>query len=200
MSTTRLFRIMVCVAVTFLMPARALAGEPTKQIRQTTDNIIAILKDPALDTPDKAQERRRLIRKAAEERFDWREMARRSLARHWARRTPEEKKEFVNLFTDLLEHTYMKKIDSYSGEEVYYEGERIDDGYAVVEVTVVTSQDTEIPVVYRLKKENGDWLVYDVAIERVSLVNNYRVQFNSIILRSSYENLVERLRAKISQG
>jgi phospholipid transport system substrate-binding protein len=174
-----------------------MAGEPEEKIKQTTDKILSILTDPALKSPSKEGERRKLIRRAVDERFDWEEMARRSLATHWAKRTAEEKKEFVHLFADLLERVYMSKVEDYSGEKVRYEGERVDGDYAAVKVKIVTKKNRDILVAYRLKKEGGDWLVYDVSIEGVSLVNNYRTQFSSIISQSSYENLVKRLREKV---
>ena len=174
-----------------------MAGEPEEKIKQTTDKILSILTDPALKNPSKEEEKRKLIRSAVDERFDWEEMARRSLATHWAKRTAEEKKEFVHLYADLLERVYMSKVEDYSGEKVRYEGERVDGDYAVVRVKIVTKKNKDIPVEYRLKKEGSDWLVYDVSIEGVSLVNNYRIQFNSIISQSSYENLVKKLREKV---
>jgi phospholipid transport system substrate-binding protein len=174
-----------------------LAGEPTDQIKQTTDKILSIVTDPALKSPTKAQERRKLIRGAVDERFNWEEMARRSLARYWDQRTAEEKKEFVRLYSDLLERTYMDKVEGYSGEKIVYEGESGDDAYAVVKVKIATKKNTDIRVDYRLKKEINKWLIYDVSIEGVSLINNYRTQFNSIITQSSYENLVKKLRDKV---
>jgi phospholipid transport system substrate-binding protein len=177
----------------------ALGGEPTEKIRQTTDKILSILADPSLKKPSKVEERRSLIRKAVDERFDWEEMARRSLARHWAPRTDEEKKEFVRLFGELLERTYMSKVEGYSGEKVLYEGEKADAEYATVNVKIVTKKNVDIPVEYRLKKEGDDWLAYDISIEGVSLVNNYRTQFNSIISQSSYENLIKKLKEKVAQ-
>lgn len=175
------------------------AGEPTDQIKETTDKILSIVKDPSLKNPAKEKEKRRLIRKAVDERFDWEEMARRSLGRFWAQRTPEEKKEFVQLFSDLVERTYMSKVEDYSGEKVRYDGETTDGDYTAVKVTIVTQKSKDIPVQYRVHKEGDKWLVYDVSIEGVSLVNNYRTQFSSIMQQSSYENLVKRLKAKIAQ-
>jgi phospholipid transport system substrate-binding protein len=176
-----------------------LAGEPTDQVQQTTDKILSIVSDPALKAASKAEERRKRIRSAVDERFDWEEMARRSLARHWAQRTDEEKKEFIRLFGELLEQTYLDKVEGYSGEKVQYEGEAIDGDYAVVKVKIITKKNVDIPVEYRLKKKGNDWLVYDISIEGVSLVNNYRTQFNSILSGSSYGELVKRLKAKVTQ-
>jgi phospholipid transport system substrate-binding protein len=177
----------------------ALGGEPTEKIRQTTDKIFSLVADPSLQKPSKLEERRRLIRKAVDERFNWEEMARRSLARHWAQRTDEERKEFILLFGELLERTYMSKVEGYSGEKVLYEGEKVEEDYATVKVKIVTKKNVDIPVEYRLKNEGNDWLVYDISIEGVSLVNNYRTQFSSIITQSSYENLVKKLKEKVAQ-
>ena len=174
------------------------AGEPTQQIKQTTDKILAILSNPSLKGPAQAEERRKVIGQTVDERFDWEEMSRRSLARHWAERTPEEKKEFMGLFRDLLERTYLDKVDSYSGEDVRYEGDTIDGDYASVKVKIVTSKGKEIPVEYRVMKKQTQWLVYDITIEGVSLVNNYRSQFNSILSKSPYAELVKRLKDKTS--
>ena len=137
-----------------------------------------------------------MIRLAVDERFDWGEMAQRALARHWNQRTPEEKKEFTRLFGDLLEKTYLTKVEGYSGEKVQYEGESVDGNYAVVKIKIVTEKNVDIPIEYRLKKEAADWFVYDISIEGVSLVNNYRSQFNTIISQSSYGNLVKKLKEK----
>jgi len=175
----------------------ALAANPMEEIKQTTDKILSIVTNPALKAPLKTAEREKLIRQAVDERFNWEEMARRSLATHWAKRTPEEKKEFIRLYADLLERTYMKKVEDYSGEKVLYEGEIKEGDYATVKVKIVTKKNKDIPVEYRLMKNGDSWFIYDVSIEGVSLVNNYRTQFNSIISQSSYENLVKKLREKV---
>jgi phospholipid transport system substrate-binding protein len=196
MNLTYPFQVFVSFLLVLGITVPGLAGEPTEKIRQITDKILSIVSDPALKDPSKVKERRNLIRSAVDERFDWEEMARRSLARHWDQRTAEEKKEFVGLFADLLERTYMGKVEDYSGEKVRYEGETTEGDYAVVKIKIVTKKNKDILVDYRLKKRGNDWFVYDVSIEGVSLVNNYRTQFNSIILQSSYENLIKKLKEK----
>lgn len=175
------------------------AGEPTDQIRETTDKILSIVTDPALKDPARAEERRRLIRASADERFDWEEMARRSLARHWAERTDEEKRQFTSLFSDLLERTYMDKVEGYSGEKVVYGGESVEGDFAIVKVKILTAKEVEISVDYRLRRKEKGWLIYDLSVEGVSFVNNYRSQFNSIIMKSSYGELVKKLEAKLAQ-
>ncbi len=187
------FSLFLVVAIA----APVLAASPMDEIKQTTNKILSIVTNPAFKTPSKTEEREKLIRQAVDERFDWEEMARRSLAIHWAKRTPEERKQFVRLFGDLVERTYLKKVEGYSGEKVLYEGEIKEEDYATVRVKIVTKRGEDIPVEYRLKQERDDWFIYDVSIEGVSLVNNYRIQFHSIISQSSYENLVKRLREKV---
>jgi phospholipid transport system substrate-binding protein len=185
--------------LTFAIVVPVWAGAPVDAIKETTDKILAIITDPNLKDPAKAKERRSLIRKAVDERFDWKEMSRRSLARHWLKRTEEEKQAFVSLFGRLLERTYMDKVEDYSGEKVIYAGEVIDGEYGVVEVKIVTTKETEIPVIYKLREKEEDWLVYDISIEGVSLINNYRVQFNNMLARSSYEKLVKKLQEKVAE-
>jgi phospholipid transport system substrate-binding protein len=189
----------------FAVSTLSQAGEPTETIRKTADKIIAIVSDPELqpsgkdadDKKPKTKKMNRMIREVVDEQFDWEEFSRRTLARHWRDRTEEEKKEFIDLFGKLLERTYLDKVEGYSGEKVIYLDEKVDGNYAIVNVKIITQKEMEIPVKYRLKKKGNKWFVYDVIIEGVSLVNNYRTQFNSIILRYKYEGLVNRLRAKV---
>jgi phospholipid transport system substrate-binding protein len=184
----------------FGLAAPTQAGEPTEQMKLTIDQMIDILGNPDLQDPAKAEERRKLLRDTASERFDWQEMARRSLAKHWQQRTDEEKREFVPLFTDLLEQAYMNRIENYSGDKVSYDGEKVKGEYSLVKVRIYTSKQTNIPVVYRLRKKDSQWLIYDISIEGVSLVKNYRKQFDSVILSSSYEGLLEKLKEKAAKN
>jgi phospholipid transport system substrate-binding protein len=179
-----------------LLPARASAGEPTDMVKKTVDAVLDILKNKELKKPGKAAERRAEIRKTVSQRFDFAEMAKRSLAQNWRKRTPGERKEFVQLFTDLLENAYINKIEKYQDEKIYYTGEKVEGTYATVKTNVQTSKGTETPIEYRLMREGNQWMAYDVLIEGVSLVNNYRNQFNSIIRSDSYDALVKRLKEK----
>jgi phospholipid transport system substrate-binding protein len=196
------FRSPVVLVATFLAAMvlgaalPAWAGGPTDRMKETTDKIIAIVSDPALKGPDKAEAKKSSIRDVVDDLIDWEEMSRRSLGIHWQKRTDEEKKEFVRLFSQLIEKTYRDKVEDYSGERVNYVGERIDGDYAEVESRIVTSKNTEIPVNYKMSRKQGKWWVYDIVIEGVSFVNNYRTQFNSILASSSYPGLVKQLKAK----
>jgi len=174
------------------------AGVPTDQIRDTTDKIIAIVSDPELKGTQNAPERNSKVRQAVDERFDWEAISRRALARHWKKRTAEEKEKFIILFGQLLERTYLDKVSDYSGQKVSYVGERVEGKYAVVSVKILTTKNEEVSVDYRVRRRGEDWYVYDVSIEGVSLVNNYRVQFNNIIMKSSFEGLLRRLEAKVA--
>ncbi len=186
--------------IVLLLVAVACAGEPTALVKQTTDKVIDILKNKELKKPGKTAERRAAIRKTISERFDFEEMARRSLARYWNQRTPDEKKEFVALYSDLLERTYIRKIEAYTDQQISY-GDETDEGdYATVKTKIITKKDSDIPIEYRLQKKNGGWSVYDVVIEGVSLVNNYRNQFNQIMHSGSYETLVKKLKNKQEEG
>jgi phospholipid transport system substrate-binding protein len=193
------FLWLVVVLVLASLPLSASAGVPTEQLKGTTDKIISILTDPELKGPSHAEKRRGLIRKTADERFDWDEMSRRSLGYHWAKLDEEQRKTFVNLFSQLLERTYMEKVEDYSGEKVSYVGETIDGDYATVEIKVLTTKNVDISVINKMKKDGEEWMIYDVSIEGVSLVNNYRTQFNSILSKSSFSELLAKLREKVSE-
>jgi phospholipid transport system substrate-binding protein len=195
MTSLRIWLI-VAVALTLALAAPALAGAPTDQLRSQVDRVIKTLEDPQLKQEAKALERRKTVRSIADEIFDFGETAKRSLGRHWQARTPSEREEFVQLFSDLLERSYISKIELFNGERVTYVGETIDGDIATVRTRLVTKQATEIPVEYRMLKRGERWLVYDVIIEGVSLIANYRTQFNKIIQTSSYQDLVKKMKGK----
>jgi len=126
-------------------------------------------------------------------------MAKRSLGPNWRERTPEERDRFVALFRELLENSYLGKIESYQGEEIRYGKETVDGPYAEVKTLVVTSKGQEIPVDYRMLEDDGRYRIYDVVVEGISLVGNYRSQFNSILQKSSFGELIDKLRATIKE-
>ncbi|HEY7365281.1 MAG TPA: ABC transporter substrate-binding protein [Methylomirabilota bacterium] len=189
-------RLVLALALAVALAPPALAGAPTEQLRLQVDRVIKTLEDPQLKQESKTVERRRSVRRIANEIFDFGETAKRSLGRHWGARTPAEREEFVQLFADLLERSYISKIELFNGERVTYIGETIDGDIATVRTRLVTKQATEIPVDYRMLKRDERWLVYDVIIEGVSLVANYRTQFNKIIQTSSYPDLIKKMKGK----
>jgi phospholipid transport system substrate-binding protein len=172
------------------------AGQATDQLKQTVDQVLAILNDPTLKGTTKAQERRQQLKEIISSRFDFSEMARRSLGPHWQKRSPEERKEFVQLFTGLLEDAYLDNIESYNGEKVRFVNEREDEDFAEVNTKIINNKGKEIAVDYQLRNVRGDWKVFDVVIEDISLVNNYRAQFNRVLARSSYAELIEIMKQK----
>jgi phospholipid transport system substrate-binding protein len=175
----------------------AAAGEPLEKVRQTVDTVLTIVNNKALQP----QERRTQIRQAVLQRFGFDEMAQRSMGQHWRTLTPQQRQEFVELFTDLLERSYMARIESYQTgpQGVRYPKEDLDGDRAVVHTEIMSARDLPIMVDYNLLHKDGDWKVYDIVIEGVSLVNNYRIQFNTIILKDSYAGLVKQMRTKLTQ-
>jgi phospholipid transport system substrate-binding protein len=186
--------------VAWLLVASAVAApaaSPREVVQDAVGRVVAALQraDMESDPAPRARNVHRIeIRRVATELFDFDEISRRALSRHWTGRTPEEQAEFVRLFTDLLERSYIGRIESYSGETILYLGETVDGPYATVRSKVVTNRRGETPLDYRLHLRDGRWKVYDVLIDHVSFVATYRSEFARIIQKESYAALVERLR------
>lgn len=179
------------------LPLFVQAGDPSDQIKQTTEKVLAIVQSPDLKGADKEDERQKQMKAAIDERFDWSSMARSAIGKHWRDLTGEQRSEFSGLFGELIEKTYLTQVEGYSGEKIVYKGDKVDGVYGVVEVTIVTLRGTDIPVSYRVLKKGASWFVYDVNIEGVSLVNNYRSQIGSILDSSTYSDLIGKIKAKI---
>lgn len=192
---SRAAALALCVGLVLGGPAPARAGVPTDQLRTGVDQMLRVLEDPTLKAEAKAKERRAAIRREAEVIFDFAETAKRALGPHWQRLADTDRREFVGLFADLLERAYISKIERYSGEKITYAGDAVEGGLATVRTRFLTKQGSEIPVDYRMLRRAERWLVYDVSVEGVSLVANYRTQFQKIIQTSSYQELVRRMKA-----
>ena len=175
---------------TTIRPAHA--GAPTEQIQSAVEKATTILKDPKLQPEAKRKE----LREAVYPKFDFAEMARRSLGSHWQRRSPEEQRDFVKVFTELIENSYMSTLESYQGEKVVIGTEKQDKEFAEVDTKIFTKKGEEFSVNYRMRQSGSDWKVYDVVIENISLVNNYRSQFNRVIAQSSFEELFRKMKDK----
>lgn len=188
----RVFLAMMWVGLT-VVPGYA--GAPTDSMKTTIEEVLRIIREKELKQPGKAEERRQQLEKVVGARFDYQEMSRRALGASWNTLSDQEKQEFVGLFQTLLTNSYAEKIESYSGEGVQYLNERTENGYAEVRTKVLSGK-TEIPLDYRLINKAEDWRVYDVVVDGVSLVNNYRGQFTKILRASSYSDLVDQLRKK----
>ena len=192
---------MARVVVTFLIVAglgvgAAQAMMPTETVqKQVTQALEAVTTSPS-GHPDGAK-RQQETRRVADSLFDFTEMSRRALGRHWTDRSPAEREEFVRLFTEVMARSYLGKIDRYAGESITYVGERVEGNLAAVESRVVTAKKSEVALEYRLHRVGEDrWLVYDVMVDHVSLVGTYRSQFNRIIQTGSFGDLLKRLREK----
>ena len=192
----RLTTLIAVVVMLLGLAIRAWAGAPTDQLRTTIDDVLRILHDPVLAAPAQAAERQKALRRAIEERFAFRETARRALGVYWRHRSPGERRRFTDLFTRLLERSYIARIEDYRGQ-VTYLGESVAGDYATVHTSITTSRGTSIPIDYELRRQGDRWLVYDVQVEQVSLIDNYRSQFRDIIATSSYHALVKRIEAKL---
>ncbi len=176
------------------------AATAQEQLKGAIERVVSTLDDPTMKGEGKAAERRAAVRKIANDIFDFAEIARRSLGRYWQPLTEPQRSEFVGLFGDLLERSYISKIETYGGEKIVYNGERVDGDLAVVSTKIITKNGTEVPIDYRLFRRGDSWKVYDVNIEGISLVSNYRTQFNKIIQTSGYNSLVDRMKAKQTEG
>ncbi|MFZ5453616.1 MAG: MlaC/ttg2D family ABC transporter substrate-binding protein [Thermodesulfobacteriota bacterium] len=192
--------LVLCLTLNLALAVSGVRAEgPTEAIKSVVDSVINILNDPSLKAPAMKQQRRHRVKQAVDRRFDYEEMARRSLGRSWRSLSASQRREFVRLFGELLEASYSDKIMNYSGEKVQYD-KALMDGPDYAEVrTVLLRKNDRIPMSYRLILKPQGWMVYDVVIEGVSMVGNYRSQFSQVIRESSYKELVRRLRAKINE-
>jgi phospholipid transport system substrate-binding protein len=188
----------LALAVLCALPGRAAAGGATDTLRPAIDQVLRILDDPALKGPARTPERRAALRGTVEGMIDFPEAARRALALHWRNRTEAERAEFVALFKDLVTYSYILKVEPYAGEAVVFVGESEHDGVTTV-LTRIQSRQGPIPVDYHMHEHAGRWLVYDVLVEGVSLVGNYRAQFNTIIQTASYAELIRRMKVRLTE-
>jgi phospholipid transport system substrate-binding protein len=179
------------------------AETPTEAVRATLTEVFHILEDPRLKDSSQQAHRRHLLEETIARRFDYREMSKRALASHWSRLTDAQRAEFVDVFKSFLSDRYAGKIEGYSGEKIQYLGERLEGQYAEVRTKIVSSK-VEYPMDYRLTNKAGRWYAYDIVADGVSLVRNYRSQFEKLLNTGSYEELVSRLKdhsiSEVSKG
>jgi len=193
---TRLLTVLAWVTVSLLSFSLAWGeGTPTQAVKETIDEVLAVLGDHALKDPTRETERREKLEAIIGKRFDYEEMAKRTLAAEWRNISVEKQQEFVALFQQFLSKSYAGNVDGYSGEQVEYLKERLKGDFAEVQTKVVSPK-VQIPLDYRLLKKNEKWGVYDVIIDGVSLTKNYRGQFSRIIKSSSFDGLLDKLRSK----
>lgn len=186
-------RIILLLTAALFLASTAFAN-PIEDVKKTVDEVVRIVADKEMKKNE--AKRRQALKKSISTIFDYSEMAKRSLGKHWNIRTAAEKKQFAELFATLLENSYAGKIESYNNEKIVYIKEILEEDYAEVKSKVVTAARDEFTLDYRLFKQDGKWMVYDVIIEGVSLVSNYRSQFNKIITANGYGALVKKLQSK----
>jgi phospholipid transport system substrate-binding protein len=189
------FGVFLLDAASSARPAPA-ADSPMAQIQATVEKILAVVQNPDLKPEAKREQRRAELRRIIYPKFDFAEMAKRSLGPEWQRHTPEEQQEFTKAFTGLLENSYLDKIESYDGEKFRYLRETGDQNSTEVDTTVVNKKGQEFSINYKLRQVDGDWRIYDVVIENISLVNNYRSQFARVLTKSSFDQLVSAIKEK----
>jgi phospholipid transport system substrate-binding protein len=191
-------RMMGCaLALMLLMSLPAYAGAPMSAVENTVNRVLDVLRDPKLKSPAAKPLKTEKLRVIYKDMFDEIEFSRRTLTRNWNKFTPEQRREFVDLFEQVLEKTYLDRILEYSNEKiVFYKESMIADDKAEIQSKVITSS-KEVPIYYRMILKNGKWKVYDVVVENVSLVQNYRTQFNEILAGGTPEQLLETLRKKV---
>lgn len=195
-------RRVVAVGLLFLfcilLPAPSRAGGPTEQVRGTVDKVLTLVRSSHPTSKAQMETQRAQLVEVIYPRFDFTEMAKRSLGRHWAGRTPDEQREFVTIFAAMLGRSYADNIESYTSQNVLYTRESEDQSYAEVDTKIVTENRPPLSINYKLQSVNKEWKVYDLVIEDISVVNNYRSQFDRVITRSSFEELVRTMKEKQS--
>ncbi len=179
------------------------AGVPTEQVRDSTDKLLAVFEDPYFSEESRSDERRERIIEVADERIDWYALCRSCLGRHWTKRTNEEKKEFINLLSEFLQYNYANLIiNNFTNlKEIKYLKERVDGRFAFVRIEIIDKEDIKYPIGYRLikKSDSDDWEVIDINIEGVGMVKNYRTQFYDIIRKSSFDELILKIKSRIEK-
>lgn len=191
-----IFVLPVFVFLSMVIPHSLLAGEPGKLIMDAVGRGLSIREEYSLDKPEERRKCEQRIWAELSPIFDFEEMSKRALGLYWKQRSPEGKKEFAELFTNLLKNTYLGRACASSGEKIIYRGEKQESNYASVQTKIITNTGAEAVADYRLFKNEGKWRIYDVIIEGVSFINNYRSQFYSVLSRYSYEDLVQKLKER----
>jgi phospholipid transport system substrate-binding protein len=186
-------RIML-ITISLLISVVSALATPLDDVKKTVDEVVRIVADKDMKKHD--QKRRLALKKAIGTIFDYNEMAKRSMGKHWSQLTQEEKKQFSDLFAVLLENSYAGKIESYNNEKIVYVKEVVEGDHAEIRSKVVTAKRDEFTLDYRMASQNGKWMVYDVVVEGISLVSNYRSQFSRVITTSGYSGLVKKLEGK----
>ncbi|MCF6291571.1 MAG: ABC transporter substrate-binding protein [Desulfobacterales bacterium] len=174
------------------------ANDPLSQVKDAVQEVLRILQDEQLLAPDMKEERRKRVEAVVDTMFDFAKMSKHVLVGYWNERTPEERQRFKNLFARLVKQRYIGKIDNYTGQEVVFKKQRVKGDRALIYTSLI-DKGIAIPITYKLFKNGDEWLVFDMKIENVSLVANYRQDFSSIIKKEGFDGLITRMRAKVAE-
>ncbi|PNU20789.1 toluene tolerance protein [Geothermobacter hydrogeniphilus] len=185
---------LLALLFSLVWPVTAGASTPKQDISGTVDNILVVLRNHELSAEQRREQLSNLIR----QRFEFTVMSRSTLGKNWRKASTEQRQEFMKLFSDLLEATYLGRIESYTNEQVLYGEEKVRGKKALVK-TLIKTKTVEIPIDYKLVRKENSWFVYDVVIEGVSLVRNFRSSYNSIVAREGFDGLFGKMRTKIAE-
>ncbi|MDP8234710.1 MAG: ABC transporter substrate-binding protein [Candidatus Saelkia tenebricola] len=191
-----MIRILLIVFLTLIPSALLCAETPGEIVIEAIEQSLEVLRAPSLQGPEKTAQRKEKIREVLEPMFNFYEMSKRSLGRHWKNCTAEEREEFTQIFTDILRETYLDRSTSYSGEKIIYIRENTQNIRSKVQTNIITTEGKKISVDFSMIKNNNAWKIYDITIEGVSTVGNYRSQFNSILNESPFSHLIKELQKK----
>jgi phospholipid transport system substrate-binding protein len=189
--------VVFCILIIFVLSIPVYAGVPMTTVEASVNRVLDVLRDSKLKSPAAKEAKKEKLRVIYKDMFDEIEFSKRTLTRNWNKFSPAERVEFVKLFEQVLEKSYIDKILDYSNEKVnFYKESMLSDNQAEIQTKIVTAS-KEIPIYYRMILKDGKWKVYDVVVENVSLVQNYRTQFNDILTKNTPEQLLEILRKKV---
>jgi phospholipid transport system substrate-binding protein len=198
--STKKFLAGMILSICLIFPVQALAGVPLDTVKGHSDNVLDILRDPALKAESAKKAKKDKIRAVSDKMFDFTELSRRTMTINWKKLSPDQQKEFISLYTSLLEDAYFNKLLAYSDEKIIFTKEVFLSAKTVEVQSTVLQKSTEIPIYYRVVLKGGAWRVYDVLIEGVSLNSNYRAQFKDILANNPPESLLESLRKKVAKN
>ena len=191
----RLFLILAAGIALTVANIAAADASPTDAVRGSVNSILTLLQNKEMDQAT----RRKEMRKVISERFDFRAMSQRTLATNWKKASKEQQQEFVQLFAQLIENTYIGRIEAYTDEKVDFPGEKVKKKKAVVETLILTAT-ADIPINYKVyQKTSGEWWVYDVIIEGISLISNYRSSYQEIVKKEGFDGLIAKMKSKIKE-
>jgi phospholipid transport system substrate-binding protein len=192
--------VQMALILCLIFPVSAFAGVPLETVKGYADKVLDVLRDPSLKPESAKKVKKDKLRAISEKMFDFTELSRRTLAQNWSKFNPEQQKEFIELYTSLLEDAYANKIIAYTDEKIVFSKEVTLTEKTVEVRSTVLRKNEEIAIYYRVILKDGSWRVYDVVVEGVSLINNYRSQFKEILVNKPPESLLETLRKKVGKA